>query len=170
MTGAEAIVKCLEQEAVEYVFAYPGAVICPVFDALSYSTVKTILVRQEQNAAHEASGYTRISRKPAVAIATSGPGAINLMTGIATAYADSIPMICITGQVEWKLMGTDGFQETDVSGAVESFVKYSYIVDNVRDIPRIMKEAFYIAGSGRPGPVLIDLPVDIQEAEMTDFV
>ncbi len=169
VTGAKAIVKCLEHEGVEYVFGYPGAVICPVFDALEDSSIKTILVRQEQNAAHEASGYTRISGKPAVALVTSGPGAINLMTGIATAYADSIPMICITGQVEWKLMGTDGFQETDVSGAVESFVKYSYIVDSAKDIPRIMKEAFYIASSGRPGPVLIDLPVDIQEAEMGNF-
>ena len=123
VTGAEALVRCLECEGVEYIFGYPGAVICPVFDALYDSEIRVVLVRQEQNAAHEASGYTRISGKPAVAIATSGPGATNLMTGIATAYADSIPMVCITGQVEWKLMGTDGFQETDVSGAVESFVK-----------------------------------------------
>ena len=122
VTGAEALVRCLECEGVEYIFGYPGAVICPVFDALYDSEIRVVLVRQEQNAAHEASGYTRISGKPAVAIATSGPGATNLMTGIATAYADSIPMVCITGQVEWKLMGTDGFQETDVSGAVESFV------------------------------------------------
>ena len=124
-----------------------------VFDELDKSGIKVVLVRQEQNAAHEASGYTRISRKPAVAIATSGPGAMNLMTGIATAYADSIPMVCITGQVDSKLMGTDGFQETDVAGAVESFVKYSYIVHDANDIPRIMKEAFYIARTGRPGPV-----------------
>ena len=169
MTGAEALVKCLEMENVEYVFGYPGAVICPVFDALMDSPVKVVLVRQEQNAAHEASGYTRISGKPAVAIVTSGPGAINLMTGIATAYADSIPMVCITGQVEHSLIGTDGFQETDVCGAVESFVKYSYIVDNAADIPRIIKEAFYIASSGRPGPVLIDLPIDMQEENIGDF-
>ncbi len=169
MIGAEALVKCLELENVEIVFGYPGAVICPVFDALLDSDIKVILCRQEQNAAHEASGYTRISRKPAVAIATSGPGAINLMSGIATAYADSIPMICITGQVDSKLMGTDGFQESDVAGSVESFVKYSYIVHDADDIPRIMKEAFYIARSGRPGPVLIDLPVDVQDSEVSDF-
>ena len=134
MIGARALVKCLELENVEVVFGYPGAVICPVFDELDKSGIKVVLVRQEQNAAHEASGYTRISRKPAVAIATSGPGAMNLMTGIATAYADSIPMVCITGQVDSKLMGTDGFQETDVAGAVESFVKYSYIVHDANDI------------------------------------
>lgn len=169
MIGAEALVKCLELENVEVVFGYPGAVICPVFDELDKSGIKVVLVRQEQNAAHEASGYTRISRKPAVAIATSGPGAMNLMTGIATAYADSIPMVCITGQVDSKLMGTDGFQETDVAGAVESFVKYSYIVHDARDIPRIMKEAFYIARTGRPGPVLIDIPLDMQLGETGDF-
>ncbi len=169
MTGAEALVKCLEKEEVEYIFGYPGAVICPVYDALLDSKIKVVLVRQEQNAAHEASGYTRISGKPAVAIVTSGPGAINLMTGIATAYADSIPMVCITGQVEHSLIGTDGFQETDVCGAVESFVKYSYIVDSAADIPRIMKEAFYIACSGRPGPVLIDLPIDMQEDTVEEF-
>ncbi len=169
MTGAQALVKCLELEHVEYVFGYPGAVICPVFDALLDSSIKLVLCRQEQNAAHEASGYTRISRKPAVAIATSGPGATNLMTGIATAYADSIPMVLITGQVDSKLMGTDGFQETDTSGAVESFVKYSYIVHDPEEIPRIVKEAFYIAQSGRPGPVLIDLPMDMQTGTVEEF-
>ena len=169
MNGAQTLVKCLEKEGVEYVFGYPGAVITPVYDALEDSDIHVVLVRQEQNAAHEASGYTRISGKPGVAIVTSGPGAINLMTGIATAYADSVPMICITGQVEWKLMGTDGFQETDVVGAVESFVKYSYIVHDANDIPRIMKEAFYIATTGRPGPVLIDIPVDIQTGDVKSF-
>ena len=169
MTGAQALVKCLELEHVEYVFGYPGAVICPVFDALLDSSIELVLCRQEQNAAHEASGYTRISRKPGVAMATSGPGATNLMTGIATAYADSIPLICITGQVDSKLMGTDGFQETDTSGAVESFVKYSYIVHDPADIPRIVKEAFFIAQSGRPGPVLIDVPMDMQTGTLEDF-
>ena len=169
MNGAGSLVKCLQLEHVEAVFGYPGAVICPVFDALYDTNIKVVLCRQEQNAAHEASGYTRISRKPGVAIATSGPGALNLMAGIATAYADSIPMICITGQVDSRLMGTDGFQESDIAGAVESFVKYSYIVHDADDIPRIMKEAFYIASSGRPGPVLIDLPVDVQTAEVSSF-
>lgn len=169
MNGAKALVECLKLENVECVFGYPGAVICPVFDALYDTDIKVILCRQEQNAAHEASGYTRISGKPAVAIVTSGPGALNLMSGIATAYADSIPMICITGQVDSKLMGTDGFQESDIAGAVEAFVKYSYIVHDPCDIPRIMKEAFYIARTGRPGPVLIDLPVDMQLGEAGSF-
>ena len=169
MNGAKALVECLKLENVECVFGYPGAVICPVFDALYDTDIKVILCRQEQNAAHEASGYTRISGKPAVAIVTSGPGALNLMSGIATAYADSIPMICITGQVDSKLMGTDGFQESDIAGAVEAFVKYSYIVHDPGDIPRIMKEAFYIARTGRPGPVLIDLPVDMQLGEAGSF-
>ena len=126
MNGAKALVECLKLENVECVFGYPGAVICPVIDALYDTDIKVILCRQEQNAAHEASGYTRISGKPAVAIVTSGPGTLNLMSGIATAYADSIPMICITGQVDSKLMGTDGFQESDIAGAVEAFVKSSF--------------------------------------------
>lgn len=169
MTGAEAFAKCLEKEGVEVIFGYPGAVICPFFDAVLDTKMKTVLVRQEQNAAHEASGYARISGKVGVAVATSGPGAINLMTGIATAFADSIPLVCITGQVDSSLMGTDGFQEADVAGAVESFVKYSYIVSNPDDIPEIIKEAFYIAGSGRKGPVLIDLPFDMQTRQIEKF-
>ena len=131
--------------------------------------ISTIIALESVRTINVQSIFTRISRKPAVAIATSGPGAMNLMTGIATAYADSIPMVCITGQVDSKLMGTDGFQETDVAGAVESFVKYSYIVHDANDIPRIMKEAFYIARTGRPGPVLIDLPLDMQLGEADDF-
>jgi acetolactate synthase-1/2/3 large subunit len=170
MTGAEAFAKCLEKEGVEVIFGYPGAVICPFFDAVLDTKIRTILVRQEQNAAHEASGYARISGKPGVAVATSGPGAINLMTGIATAFADSVPLVCITGQVDSSLMGTDGFQEADVAGAVESFVKYSYIVSNPNDIPEIVKEAFYIASSGRKGPVLIDLPFNMQTKSIEKFV
>ncbi|MBQ0060134.1 MAG: thiamine pyrophosphate-binding protein, partial [Lachnospiraceae bacterium] len=154
MNGTEALAKCLEAEQVEYVFGYPGVAICPFFDALYDTGIKTILVRQEQNAAHEASGYARISGKVGVAVVTSGPGAINLITGIATAFADSIPLVCISGQVESRLLGTDGFQEADISGAVESFVKYSYIVRNPADLPRVIKEAFYIANTGRKGPVL----------------
>lgn len=169
MNGAEVLVKCLEAEKVEYVFSYPGAAICPFFDALLKTDIKTILVRQEQNCAHEASGYARLSGKVGVACVTSGPGATNLITGIATAFADSIPLVCLSGQVDSRLMGTDGFQEADISGAVESFVKYSYIVRDVKDLPRIMKEAFYIAGSGRKGPVLIDLPFDIQVDTLREF-
>ncbi|MDO4477679.1 MAG: biosynthetic-type acetolactate synthase large subunit [Lachnospiraceae bacterium] len=169
MNGAEALVKCLEYENVEYVFGYPGVAICPFFDALTQTEINPILVRQEQNAAHEASGYARLSGKVGVAVVTSGPGATNLITGIATAFADSIPLVCITGQVASHLMGTDGFQEADISGACESFVKYSYIVRNVDDIPRIVKEAFYFANSGRRGPVLIDLPYDVQMQELEYF-
>ena len=169
MIAADAIVKCLELEGVEYVFGYPGVAICPFFNSILDTNIKTILVRQEQNAAHEASGYARISGKAGVAVATSGPGATNLITGIATAFADSIPLVCITGQVDSNLMGSDVFQEVDVSGACESFVKFSYIVRKASDIPRIMKEAFHIANTGRKGPVLVDIPIDIQQAEIRKF-
>ena len=169
MRAADAIVKCLEKEGVEYVFGYPGVAICPFFNSILDTNIKTILVRQEQNAAHEASGYARITGKVGVAVATSGPGATNLITGIATAFADSIPLVCITGQVDSNLMGSDVFQEVDVSGACESFVKFSYIVRRAADIPRIIKEAFHIAGTGRKGPVLIDIPIDIQKAEIRKF-
>ena len=169
MIGADAIVKCLEKEGVEYVFGYPGVAITPFFNSILDTDIKTILVRQEQNAAHEASGYARITGKVGVAVATSGPGATNLITGIATAFADSIPLVCITGQVDSSMMGSDVFQEVDVSGACESFVKYSYIVRKAADIPRIVKEAFHIASTGRRGPVLIDLPIDVQNSEIRKF-
>ena len=169
MIAADAIVKCLEKEGVEYVFGYPGVAICPFFNSILDTSIKTILVRQEQNAAHEASGYARITGKVGVAVVTSGPGATNLITGIATAFADSIPLVCITGQVDSGLMGSDVFQEVDVSGACESFVKFSYIVRRAADIPRIIKEAFHIAGTGRKGPVLIDIPIDVQKAEIRKF-
>ncbi|HAB94010.1 MAG TPA: biosynthetic-type acetolactate synthase large subunit [Lachnospiraceae bacterium] len=170
MIAADAIVKCLEKEGVEYVFGYPGVAICPFYDSILNTDIKTILVRQEQNAAHEASGYARITGKVGVAVVTSGPGATNLITGIATAFADSIPLVCITGQVDSNLMGSDVFQEVDVSGACESFVKFSYIVRKASDIPRVIKEAFHIAGTGRKGPVLIDIPIDVQKAEIRKFV
>ena len=169
MIGADAIVKCLEAEGVDRVFGYPGVAICPLFNSLLNSNIKRILVRTEQNAAHAANGYARISDKTGVCIATSGPGATNLITGIATAYADSIPLVCITGQVDSSLIGSDVFQEADITGAAESFVKYSYIIKDVNDIPRIFKEAFYIAGTGRKGPVLIDLPIDIQNETINRF-
>lgn len=169
MLTAEALVKCLEKEKTEVVFGYPGVAICPVFDALKDSSVKTVLVRQEQSAAHIASGYARVTGKVGVAIVTSGPGATNLLTGIATAFADSIPLVCITGQVNSQLIGSDVFQEADITGAAESFVKHSYLVRDEKELPRIMKEAFYIAGSGRKGPVLIDLPFDVQTRELLKF-
>ena len=170
MLGADVLAKCLEFEGVEYVFGYPGVAICPFFDAITRTDVKTVLVRQEQSAGHIASGYARITGKVGVAAVTSGPGATNLITGIATAYADSIPLVCITGQVDSRLMGSDVFQEADVSGACESFVKYSYIVRNVNDIPHIVKEAFMIANTGRKGPVLIDIPIDVANTKAKDFV
>ena len=169
MNGADAIVKCLAEEGVEYVFGYPGVAICPFYDSILQTDIHTILIRQEQCAAHAASGYARITGKVGVAVVTSGPGATNLITGIATAFADSIPLVCITGQVNSSMMGSDVFQEADISGACESFVKYSYIVRDAADIPRIVKEAFHIAGTGRKGPVLIDLPIDIQQQTIRHF-
>ncbi len=169
MTGADALVKSLELEKTEYVFGYPGVAICPFYDAILNTHIKAILVREEQNAAHAANGYARISGKVGVAVVTSGPGSTNIITGIATAFADSIPMVVITGQVESRLMGSDVFQEADISGACESFVKYSYIIRKADDIPKVVKEAFYIASSGRKGPVLIDVPVDIQQQEIKSF-
>lgn len=165
MTGADAMVKCLEAQGIDVVFGYPGVAIAPFYNSLYNSKIQSILVRQEQNGGHAASGYARVTRKPAVCIATSGPGATNLITGIATAYADSIPMVAITGQVSTRLLGKDVFQEADITGACEPFVKYSYLVKNVKDIPRVFKEAFYIASTGRQGPVLIDVPIDIQKQE-----
>ncbi len=169
MNGADAIIKCLEAEKVDYVFGYPGVAICPFYNSILSSDIKTVLVRTEQNAAHMASGLARTTQKPGVCAVTSGPGATNLLTGIATAFADSIPLICITGQVNSALLGSDVFQEADVTGAAESFVKYSYLVKDVNDIPRIFKEAFHIAMTGRKGPVLIDVPIDIQNAVIKKF-
>ena len=169
MNGADAIIKCLEAEKVDVVFGYPGVAICPFYNSILNSDIKTVLVRTEQNAAHAASGLARITGRPGVCAVTSGPGATNVITGIATAFADSIPMVCITGQVNSSLLGSDVFQEADITGAVESFVKYSYLVRDVKDIPRIFKEAFYIANTGRKGPVLIDIPIDIQNANISKF-
>ena len=169
INGADIMVKCLEAEGVSVVFGYPGAAICPFYDSLYDSSIKHILVRQEQNAAHAASGYARCSDIPGVCVATSGPGATNLITGIATAYTDSIPMIAITGQVRSDLLGRDVFQEADITGACEPFVKHSYLVSKTEDLPRVFKEAFHIAKTGRPGPVLIDIPIDIQQNEIESF-
>ena len=168
MIGAEAIVKCLEKENTEVIFGYSGVAIDPFWNKILDTDIKTVLIRTEQNAAHCASGYARISGKVGVCAVTSGPGATNLITGIATAYADSIPLIAITGQVNSDMIGSDVFQEADITGAVESFVKYSYLIRDVNDIPKVFKEAFYIASTGRKGPVLIDIPFDIQTAELDD--
>lgn len=169
VTGAQAMVKCLEEEGVEILFGYPGAAICPFYDALYGSPLRHVLVRSEQNAAHMASGYARASGRPGVCVATSGPGATNLITGIATAYMDSIPMVAITGQVNLEQLGRDVFQEADVTGACESFTKHSYLVKSAKELPRVFKEAFHIAATGRPGPVLIDVPQDVQEQVLEEF-
>lgn len=168
MTGAQALVKALEQEGITTIFGYPGAAICPFYDALLDSTITHILTRNEQGAAHAASGYSRVTGKTGVCVATSGPGATNLITGIATAYSDSIPMVAITGQVSLDLIGRDVFQEADITGATAPFCKHNYLVKDIKELPRIIKEAFHIASTGRPGPVLIDVPIDIQ-TQSIDF-
>lgn len=162
MKSSDAIVKCLEKEKINMVFGYPGGAVLPLYESLRNSNIKHILVRHEQSAAHSASGYARSSRKVGVCIGTSGPGATNLITGIATAYMDSIPLIIITGQVKSTSIGKDVFQEADIIGSTESFTKHNYLIKNPNDIPKVIKESLYIASSGRPGPVLIDIPVDIQ--------
>lgn len=168
MNGAEAMVRCLLEEGVTTIFGIPGVAIAPFYEALyqNQDKIRHVLVRQEQAAGHAASGFARISGRPGVCVTSSGPGATNLITALATAYADSIPMVAITGQVASTLLGRDVFQEADMRGATESFVKYSYLVKNVNDIPRIFREAFYIADTGRKGPVLIDIPCDIQKMSL----
>ena len=170
MNGAQALIESLLREQVDHIFGYAGATICPVVDVLKeHPEIGYTLVRTEQNAGHMASGYARISGKVGVCMVTSGPGATNLITGIATAYMDSIPVVAITGQVPSNLLGRDIFQEVDITGAVAPFSKHSYLVKNANDIPRIVKEAFHIASTGRPGPVLIDIPIDIQNQELKKF-
>ena len=170
MTGAQALIESLLQEQVDHIFGYAGATICPIVDVLrTHPEMGYTLVRTEQNAGHMASGYARVSGKVGVCMVTSGPGATNLITGIATAYMASIPMVAITGQVPSHLLGRDIFQEVDITGAVAPFSKHSYLVKNASDIPRIVKEAFHIASTGRPGPVLIDVPIDIQAQPLKRF-
>jgi acetolactate synthase I/II/III large subunit len=162
MTGAQILIECLKREKVEVIFGYPGGQVLPIFDQLYDAPIKFILVRHEQAAAHAADGYARATGKTGVCLATSGPGATNLVTGIATAYMDSIPMVAITGQVKSSLIGNDAFQEADITGITRPITKHNYLVEDVRDLARIMKEAFHIASTGRPGPVLVDIPSDIQ--------
>lgn len=169
VTGAEIMVKCLEKQGVKVLFGYPGAAICPFYDALRDSSIRHVLVRQEQNAGHAASGYARASGEVGVCVVTSGPGATNLITAIASAYMDSIPIVAITGQVRSDLLGRDVFQEVDITGACEPFTKYSYLVKRTADLPRVFREAFHIASTGRPGPVLIDIPVDVQQQSIERF-
>ena len=165
MKGAELVIKSLEREGVEFIFGYPGGAIMPVYDALVDSTMKHVLVRHEQGAVLAADGYARSTGRVGVCMATSGPGATNLVTGIANAYLDSVPIVAITGQVPTGLMGTDAFQEVDIFGMTMPIVKHSFLVRRVEDIPSAIGEAFRIASEGRPGPVLVDLPKDITNAE-----
>jgi len=163
-TGAEILWKCLEREGVTHVFGYPGGAILPAYDALRHSSIHHILVRHEQGATHMADGYARASGGVGVAIATSGPGATNMVTGIATAMMDSSPIVCITGQVGSKLIGSDAFQETDITGITLPITKHNYLVTHAEELTRTIREAFYIAKSGRPGPVLIDITKDAQQS------
>jgi len=168
MIGAKIIVECLKKEGVDVIFGYPGGSVIPLCDALYDSGIHFILTRHEQGAAHAADGYARASGKIGVCLATSGPGATNLVTGIATAYMDSIPLIALTGQVATQLIGNDAFQEVDTTGITRPITKHNYLVKTPQQLCKTFKEAFYIAKTGKPGPVLIDIPADVQKAE-TDF-
>ena len=170
INGAQMLIKCLKDEGVEVIFGYPGGVVIPIYDALFDSDIRHILVRHEQGAAHAADGYARATGKTGVCMATSGPGATNLITGIANAYMDSVPMVAITGQVASPMIGTDAFQEADTTGITAPITKHNYLVKDVSDLPGIIKEAFHIASTGRPGPVLIDIPVDISNAMIKSSV
>lgn len=164
MTGAKALIHALEKEGVDVVFGLPGGANLPIYDALVGANLRHVLVRHEQSAAHMADGYARIKRKSGVCFATSGPGATNLITGIATAYADSSPMVAVTGQVPLAMIGKDAFQETDIIGVANPCTKYAFQPRLATEIPEMVKKAFYIAESGRPGPVLVDIPKDVQQA------
>lgn len=162
MNGSQILLECLKKEGVDTIFGYPGGVVLPLFDALySEKAIDLILVRHEQGAAHMADGYARSTGKVGVCLATSGPGATNLVTGIATAYMDSIPMVALTGQVATSLIGNDAFQEADITGITRPIVKHNYIVKDIKELAQTIKNAFHIASTGKPGPVLVDLPKDI---------
>jgi acetolactate synthase-1/2/3 large subunit len=163
MTGASILWECLEREGVQVVFGYPGGAILPAYDALKHSKIHHVLVRHEQGATHMADGYARASGQVGVAVATSGPGATNMVTGIATAMLDSSPIVCITGQVGSKLIGSDAFQETDITGVTLPITKHNYLVTHASEVARTIREAFYVARSGRPGPVLVDITKDAQQ-------
>jgi len=170
MTGAEMVIQALKDQGVEHVFGYPGGAVLPIYDALFHQQqVKHVLVRHEQGAAHAAEGYARSTGKVGAFVVTSGPGATNAVTGLADALMDSIPMVCITGQVPTHLIGNDAFQECDTVGITRPCTKHNYLVKDVADLPRVLHEAFYVAGSGRPGPVVVDIPKDVQFAKGVYF-
>mgnify|MGYP000937114538 CR=1 FL=1 len=165
-TGAKTLIEALQREGVDTIFGYPGGVVLPIYDELYDSSIRHILVRHEQAAAHAADGYARASGRVGVCLATSGPGACNLVTGIATAYMDSIPVVALTGQVPTGLLGNDAFQESDITGITMPVTKHSYLVKDAADLDRVVQEAFYIARTGRPGPVLVDLPKNVSTGEV----
>ena len=161
MNGGQALVKALDREGVEVIFGLPGGAILPVYDPIIESPIRHILVRHEQGAGHMAEGYAHASGRPGVFMITSGPGATNAVTPLCDAFMDSVPVVCITGQVPYKAIGTDAFQECDTTGITMSVTKHNFLVTEAQDIPRIIHEAFHIATTGRPGPVLVDIPKDI---------
>src|SRR3989304_1351520 len=164
LTGAQIIMECLAREGVEIIFGYPGGANLPLYDTLpQYPQIKHVVVRHEQGAAHAADAYARVTGKAGVCWATSGPGATNLVTGIANAWMDSVPLVAITGSVVTWLIGRDGFQEADITGITIPITKHNALVLDVNDIPPTLREAFYIATTGRPGPVLVDIPRDVQQ-------
>ena len=163
LKGAEILLRCLQEEGVDTVFGYPGGAVLPIYDALFKSSIRHILGRHEQGVAHAADGYARATGRVGVCIATSGPGATNLVTGIATAYMDSIPLVCFTGQVGTPLIGRDAFQEADITGITMPITKHNYLVERTEDVARTVKEAIYVASTNRPGPVVVDLPKDVME-------
>src|SRR5512136_632029 len=170
LNGARILLECLKKEGVDLVFGYPGGTVINIYDELyNFKDIKHILPRHEQAGVHAADGYARATGRVGVAFATSGPGATNTVTGIATAYMDSVPLVVITGQVPTPLIGNDAFQEVDIIGITRPCTKHSFLVRNAQDLPAIVKKAFHIARSGRPGPVLIDLPKDVQIAQ-AEFV
>jgi acetolactate synthase I/II/III large subunit len=165
-SGAEIVFKCLEDQEVEFIFGYPGGAVLPIYDELkNHSSIKHILVRHEQGAGHAAEGYARSSGKPGVVLVTSGPGATNVVTALTDAYMDSVPLVCISGQVPTHLIGTDAFQECDTTGITRPCTKHNWLVKDIKDLPKILHEAFHVATTGRPGPVLVDIPKDIQFAK-----
>src|SRR5262250_415910 len=168
MTGAEMVIQALADQGVEHIFGYPGGAVLPIYDALfQQEKVRHILVRHEQGAVHAAEGYARSTGKVGCVLVTSGPGATNAVTGLTDALMDSIPIVCVTGQVPTHLIGNDAFQECDTVGITRPCTKHNYLVKNVDDLPRVLHEAFYVAASGRPGPVVVDIPKDLQFAKGT---
>ena len=166
MTGAQALIKSLEMEQTEVMFGLPGGAILPVYDPLIDSSIRHILVRHEQGAGHMASGYAHATGRPGVAMVTSGPAATNIVTPLADAYLDSVPMVVVTGQVPYASIGTDAFQECDTVGITMPITKHNWLVSDARDIPMVVREAFHVATTGRPGPVLIDFPKDVAQQTM----